>query len=61
MISRILVLIKMDMSAMMGFTGAVFRDFFGSQAGFLATIAILLGWIIISFSLSLRRFNRKDL
>ena len=60
-LSRILVLIKMDMSAMMGFTGAVFRDFFGSQAGFLAAIAILLGWIIISFSLSLRRFNRKDL
>jgi Cu-processing system permease protein len=60
-LSRILILLKMDISALMGFTGAVFRDFFGSQPGFVIAIAILLSWVTITFWLSLRKFNRKDL
>lgn len=60
-LSRIMVLLKMDNSALMGYTGAVFRDFFGAGTGFLIAIAILSAWIIAVFWLSLRRFNRKDL
>lgn len=60
-LGRILILLKMDVSALMGYTGAVFRDFFGTQTGFVAAIVILLLWIIILFRLSLRKFNRKDL
>jgi Cu-processing system permease protein len=60
-LSRIMILLKMDISALMGFTGAVFRDFFGSQSGFVIAIGILLSWIIIVFWLSLRKFDRKDL
>ena len=60
-LGRILILLKMDVSALMGYTGAVFRDFFGTQTGFVAAIVILLLWIIILFWLSLRKFNRKDL
>jgi Cu-processing system permease protein len=60
-LSRILILLKMDISALMGFTGAVFRDFFGSQSGFIIAIMILLCWATVIFWLSLRKFNRKDL
>ncbi|HLG39528.1 MAG TPA: hypothetical protein VI461_07660 [Chitinophagaceae bacterium] len=60
-LSRILILLKMDISALMGFTGAVFRNFFGSQSGFIIAIAILLSWVTVTFWLSLRKFNRKDL
>ena len=60
-LSRIMILLKMDVSALMGYTGAVFRDFFGTQAGFIIAIAILFFWIIAVFWLSLRRFNKKDL
>lgn len=60
-LSRIMVLLKMDSSALMGYTGAIFRDFFGTQAGFIIAIAILFFWIIAVFWLSLRRFNKKDL
>jgi Cu-processing system permease protein len=60
-LSRILILLKMDISALMGYTGAIFRSFFGTQAGFMLALAILLLWIIIPVSLSLRKFNRKDL
>ena len=60
-LSRILILLKMDVSALMGFTGAVFREFFGTQSGFIVAIAVLIAWIVFTFWLSLRKFNRKDL
>lgn len=60
-LSRIMVLLKMDTSALMGYTGAVFRDFFGTNTGFIIAIAILFGWIVSVFWWSLRKFNRKDL
>ena len=60
-LSRILILLKMDVSALMGFTGAVFREFFGTQPGFIVAIVVLIAWIVITFWLSLRKFNRKDL
>ncbi len=60
-LSRILILLKMDVSALMGFTGAVFRNFFGTQSGFMIAIVILVSWVVITFWLSLTKFNRKDL
>lgn len=60
-LSRIMVLLKMDTSALMGYTGAVFRDFFGTNTGFIIAIAILTGWVVSVFWLSLRKFNRKDM
>jgi len=60
-LGRILILLKMDMSALMGYTGAVFRELFGTGTGFLIAIFVLLGWATLTFWLSLRRFNRKDL
>jgi Cu-processing system permease protein len=60
-LGRILILLKMDVSALMGYTGAVFKDFFGSQSGFFIALGVLLSWIILAFWLSLRKFNRRDL
>ncbi|HSC36734.1 MAG TPA: ABC transporter permease subunit, partial [Chitinophagaceae bacterium] len=60
-LSRVLILLKMDISALMGYTGAVFKNFFGTQAGFILALGILLLWIIVPVWLSLRKFNRKDL
>lgn len=60
-LSRILILLKMDISALMGYTGASFRDFFGTSVGFAVAIAALALWVITPFWLSLRKFNRKDL
>jgi Cu-processing system permease protein len=59
--ARILILLKMDISALMGYTGAVFRDFFGSATGTLYAGTVLLLWILLPLLLSLRRFRRKDL
>jgi Cu-processing system permease protein len=60
-LSRILILLKMDVSAMMGYTGAIFKDFFGTQAGLIISICVLITWIIIPAWLSLRTFKHKDL
>jgi len=60
-LGRILVLLKMEVSALMGYTGAVFKDFFGTAAGFIIAVMVLILWIILPAWLSTRKFNRKDL
>lgn len=60
-LGRILILLKMDVSALMGYTGAIFKDFFGTRSGQILSFAVLFTWIIIPVWLSLRKFNRKDL
>ena len=58
---RILILLRMDVSALMGYTGAIFKDFFGSQAGSLVAAIVLLLWVIIPVWLSMKKFQKKDL
>ena len=60
-LSRILILLKMDISAMMGYTGAIFKNYFGTASGLLLSGMVLLLWIVMPLWLSVRKFNRKDL
>jgi Cu-processing system permease protein len=60
-LGRILLLLRMDNSAMMGYSGAVFQSFFGSGGGSLLAIFVLLLWIILPIWAAVRRFNHKDL
>jgi Cu-processing system permease protein len=60
-LSRILILLKMDVSALMGYTGAIFKNFFGTQTGTLLSFLVLMIWVVLPTWLSLRKFNRKDL
>jgi Cu-processing system permease protein len=58
---RILILLQMDISALMGYTGALFKDFFGSGPGSVVAGVVLLLWIFIPAWLSVRKFEKKDL
>jgi Cu-processing system permease protein len=60
-LGRILILLQMDISAMMGYTGAIFKNFFGTTAGGLFSFVIMCLWIVIPVWLSTRKFKRKDL
>jgi Cu-processing system permease protein len=60
-LSRILILLQLDVSAMMGYTGAVFKDFFGTYPGMIFSLVILLFWIVLPVWYSTRKFNSKDL
>lgn len=60
-LARIQILLQLDVSAMMGYTGAIFKDFFGTGAGLVVSFVLLLLWIIVPFYISLRKFKAKDL
>ena len=60
-LSRILILLKMDVSVLMGYTGAVFKDYFGTTLGLFTALLVQVLWSVIPFLLSLKKFNSKDL
>lgn len=60
-LSRILVLLSMDMSAMMGYTGAVFQDFFSGVSGYLCIAVTMLIWVATPTFYAIKKFNKKDL
>jgi Cu-processing system permease protein len=59
-LARVMVLMAVDASALLGYTGAVFEDFFGGFWGISAAVASLLGWVALPYALALRRFRRMD-
>jgi Cu-processing system permease protein len=60
-LARIFIMLKMDVSALMGYTGALYKDFFGSGTGILFTTSILFAWIVLPLLWALRLFRKKDL
>lgn len=60
-LSRILILLKLDISALMGYTGAIFKNFFGTQTGLILAFIVLILWIFLPLWLSVRKFGSKDL
>ena len=60
-LGRVLVLLQMDVSAMMGYTGALMKDLLGTATGIASCAAILLLWAALPMGLSSFVFGRKDL
>ena len=60
-LGRIMILLQMDVSAMMGYTGAIFKDFFGTYTGVIFSFSVMFLWIVVPVWFSMRKFNRKDL
>lgn len=60
-LARILMLLRLDSSAMMGYTGAIFKQSFGSNLGLVIAFLLLILWAVVPFLISLRIFKKKDL
>lgn len=60
-LGRIFIMLKMDVSALMGYTGALFKDFFGSFTGMALVFTVMLLWIIAPVWLAVKYFKKKDL
>ena len=60
-LGRILILLQMDVSAMMGYTGAIFKDFFGTYTGVIFSFGVMVLWVVVPVWFSTHKFNRKDL
>lgn len=59
-LARILVMLEFDISALMGYTGAVFSRFFGSATGSLTAAGMLGVWLAVPMWWGLRVFKKKD-
>ncbi|MCM8569313.1 ABC transporter permease [Gramella jeungdoensis] len=59
-LSRVLILLKMDISALLGYTGAVFQKFFGTNQGIILSSVMLILWVSIPLYLIRRISNKKD-
>ena len=60
-LGRIYMMLQLDVSALMGYTGATYKEFLGSGLGLLYTSGILLVWTIVPVMLAMRSFKKKDL
>lgn len=60
-LARIMVLIKLDVSALMGYSGAIFQDFLGSFKGTTIAGLLLMIWIITPMYFAIKTFQKKDL
>ena len=59
-LSRILILLKLDISALLGYTGAVFKQFFGTSLGLFLAIGVLCFWVILPVIHIVKKANKKD-
>ncbi|QHI36914.1 hypothetical protein IMCC3317_22840 [Kordia antarctica] len=59
-LSRILILLKLDISALLGYTGAVFQKFFGTNFGLFISIGTLSLWVALPVFNIYRKCRKKD-
>ncbi len=59
-LSRVLILLKLDISALLGYTGAVFQKFFGTNFGLILSSALLALWVLIPTFFIWRIAKKKD-
>ncbi len=59
-LSRTLILLKLDISALLGYTGAVFKRFFGTNLGLFISLGVLILWVVLPLLGILRQSSRKD-
>jgi Cu-processing system permease protein len=60
-LGRVFIMLQMDVSALMGASGAIVKSFFDSGTGVILTLGIMVLWIVAPLLLAIRSFNKKDL
>lgn len=59
-LSRILILLKLDISALLGYTGAVYQKYFGTIYGMLISFLSLSLWVVLPLFQIVRISRKKD-
>lgn len=60
-LTRILVLMQTEASALMGYSGAIFQKVFTQNWGISIILFVMLVWTLLPLGLSLRAYGKKDL
>ena len=59
-LSRTLILLKLDISALLGYTGAVFKQFFGTSLGLIVSFVMLFVWVVLPVVRIAFKSRKKD-
>ncbi len=59
-LARVVLLMNFDVSALMGYTGAVFQKFFGGPVGAAVAVTALTAWVVAPLAVGVRLFGKKD-
>ena len=59
-LERILVLMQLDASILLGYTGAIFRRFFGTTYGIVTAFTAMSLWVVLPIALFFRKLSKKD-
>ncbi len=59
-LSRILIMLQLDISALFGYTGAVFDKFFGTSQGMFLALSALVLWVVLPIRWFLKIIRIKD-
>jgi len=59
-LSRTLILLKLDISALLGYTGAIFKQFFGTNLGLIISFIMLFVWVVLPLLRITYKSKRKD-
>lgn len=59
-LARVAIMLQLDVSALMGYTGAVFQQFLGGTAGLAVAGSCMAAWVVIPVAIGARMFSRKD-
>jgi Cu-processing system permease protein len=59
-LARVILLLQLDASALMGYTGAVFQQFFSGAVGIAVASTALALWVTLPVALGLRAFRKRD-
>ena len=60
-LARLQIMMRLDVSAMMGYSGAVFTTFLGTTLSIILSFILLVTWIVIPYWLSLKILRKKDI
>lgn len=60
-LGRIMVLMQTEAAALMGYSGAIFRQFFSNSWGIAGSLLVLMIWVSVPVWISFKLFSQKDL
>ncbi|MBS1585910.1 MAG: ABC transporter permease [Bacteroidetes bacterium] len=60
-LSRILMLLQLDVSVLMGYSGALFKKLLGSAAGSIYAVVCMMFWVTVPLLIATLKFRKKDL
>lgn len=59
-LARVMILLRLDIAALMGYTGAIFQQIFGASRGLVVALTALSLWMVLPVLLGVRVYTHRD-